>query len=1188
MLPDNTSESMPDNLEIELDYDTHTQRIIQWVERDESILQEHMIKVPHSPEFKADEKEYYSKPCTRYSMLCVLTLKDSTFNIDDTIMFPIRALYESFNAETIQLQDCQSIDIKPSAELTHPTWAQVIQDINDHESLVSVSDVCDLDGVRQVQSTQKIDFSHFTKVLARGAMQLRQLHNEYIEESSKYTTGASRGEYNYSTLLYGLCRRIPKQQYKYYQVGMKALRQEIYRFRMYSTKVQPSIVMAYVKPQATRELRHRRSYARYLHVSACSSIVDNALLANYSVYNPDDINTAFYIRFSEYSCFHRVLQQEIDTLHERMHSLFTQDNGEVAFLCDAKVAVYQGRNGVNMYFVGDNQSELLSQAYTQALQQCCELYNTMHFMGLDAFYKHNGGTEKVMVHLSSYRVPKHKGKICYVQQFGEIYDDMNDLLTRATLFTNSMSTELSQDYEQKFESALSTPAYLVRESVRMALSAPANIVHKYARFAMLSERPEHMHLARAAIALVNHDSCTQCDHLFSVLYDKEYPDYVGQYTLFQEVQRATHILASDIEILNGAQINLRQSIIHEDNTKVSAQELQRSTHGLRFGCPLRAKLTGNNYEDMLKCSNTFRAQGMLSMHFIDARDAFETSVLHEAYLRDIQSKYKLYTLLLKPLNKQIEAGILPADHYANGKLVIQTDMVLTTTIIHGQYDKPAVVQQSNTPDTLVSPDVPHVFDEADMNTVICDLMEQNAIHYVSDTRSNDTAKVRPYVQRERNTYQHKEEQRGATLVLHKPSLPNKPQQTRAQAPVRPARMPLHQFHSVVPENIQRMRAVPLPPRDTIRVRAPVQAREPRMLAPMMSIPEPRASITPITAPMADNLQDIIGARDPGMIQLAEILHYLHARDMPVSTSFIAAPTGARMIPANIEILSPEDVECLSNIQDMFNLNKYTSAESYISQRLNALSSHKEASSRGSVAPATIQYRVRSHAVDISVGNNGVLLCYTTIADQLRASLESGSAATNDATIKLVKQLVFINELYLSEYVVDSNIIQACHTFVTGMPIFRQVVASACAKYSAMIDDVFKVQRDPQKADVEIIQTYDGNIDDIAHLQQYLDRAQHTIASLIATGDRHERLYNIHYRLMLASIGGHRRLLELQQQGLVSNNSENINMISTYYHCNDLAVFALHSHMLLRYGDILLGIDDHMIIAETFTTILSQV
>ena len=76
-----------------------------------------------------------------------------------------------------------------------------------------------------------------------------------------------------------------------------------------------------------------------------------------------------------------------------------------------------------------------------------------------------GGTEKAMVHLCSYRTYDHMGQICNVQQFGDLYDLMQHTFTKATWFTCLLSPELREDYEKQFQAALSTPLYLVRESV---------------------------------------------------------------------------------------------------------------------------------------------------------------------------------------------------------------------------------------------------------------------------------------------------------------------------------------------------------------------------------------------------------------------------------------------------------------------------------------------------------------------------------------------------------------------------------------------------------------------------------------------------------------------------------------------------------------------------------------------------
>ena len=242
-----------------------------------------------------------------------------------------------------------------------------------------------------MQHTQKVPFKHLTTVFTSGTVDISQLHNEHV-----LAVGTERQLFSYSTLLYGLYRRISSEQYAHYQLGMKTLRVDTHSraHSLIDTSTQPAIVMAFAKPSITSAMQRRRSYNRYFCLSACLSIVDNVSLANYSVYHNDDIDVAFYIRFSDYSGFQRVLQDEMDIMRRHMSAVFTQDDGRHTFLCNAKIVVYRGRNGVSLSFVSDNQSALLAPEYTRILKQCGELYNTMHFMGLDAFYRNNGRHRK--------------------------------------------------------------------------------------------------------------------------------------------------------------------------------------------------------------------------------------------------------------------------------------------------------------------------------------------------------------------------------------------------------------------------------------------------------------------------------------------------------------------------------------------------------------------------------------------------------------------------------------------------------------------------------------------------------------------------------------------------------------------------------------------------------------------------
>ena len=106
------------------------------------------------------------------------------------------------------------------------------------------------------------------------------------------------------------------------------------------------------------------------------------------------------------------------------------------------------------------------------------------------------------------------------------------------------------------------------------------------------------------------------------------------------------------------------------------------------------------------------------------------------------------------------------------------------------------------------------------------------------------------------------------------------------------------------------------------------------------------------------------------------------------------------------------------------------------------------------------------------------------------------------------------------------------------------------------------------------------------LQRYLANARYVIANLIATGDKHEHLYEAHYQLMLVSIDAHTRLRQLQQSGPMFENQQEIT--STYYYCNDLAAMSLHAGILLKHEDVLLSVGNtHEALAEIFSSILAQ-
>ena len=168
---------------------------------------------------------------------------------------------------------------------------------------------------------------------------------------------------------------------------------------------------------------------------------------------------------------------------------------------------------------------------------------------------------------------------------------------------------------------------------------------------------------------------------------------------------------------------------------------------------------------------------------------------------------------------------------------------------------------------------------------------------------------------------------------------------------------------------------------------------------------------------------------------------------------------AGILPANTTIISPADVELLTNIKAAFQLDDDSiTPKEYIINRLHHIRAQRSQTrtfNYNSLYLVPIGYHVKQNMVDIIASSDGVLLCCPTIANQMRLSIESGVAQTSHETLQLVRRLVFMNELYLTEYMNASSIITECHSFTVRSPIHTHVVANACDNYAALVRDIYK-------------------------------------------------------------------------------------------------------------------------------------
>ena len=214
----------------------------------------------------------------------------------------------------------------------------------------------------------------------------------------------------------------------------------------------------------------------------------------------------------------------------------------------------------------------------------------------------------------------------------------------------------------------------------------------------------HIRLSQAAIALAFHDSCSRCDKLFVAMHNRLYA-HSSTHTLSNEVHSIAHTLAKDMSIFSGAylhdgrkRMDLVVKMRSNDNTIVTTRMLRSAINAPRVYELHRATLTDSRSYDLAHhCGHVFRENGIPT----DKYYTFTDAIFHEAYLKEVNSKYKIYTLILVRINELINAQRLPPHNYAsNVRLSVKFDPNSISEDIHTAYGAPKPMHDTEQPDIM--------------------------------------------------------------------------------------------------------------------------------------------------------------------------------------------------------------------------------------------------------------------------------------------------------------------------------------------------------------------------------------------------------------------------------------------------------------------------------------------------------
>ena len=536
---------MPDKIEIDLDYQAHTitmQTLIEQCPHYEH--NSNLCAKAETEEQKKVDYELHAKHKNKvFNMLMTVDLTEGADTLDSILV--LEEVEDALSDSTIINIDSLGQDpmaLTQSIAHTPAYWLEITSETDTRSSAL-----CSKRSVEEVQKSQKHTLLHFNKAMLKVQQGLCNTHNHMSVVGSPQD-GYINFSYIYTNMAYGALRRIPRNKYKHITLCLKSLNSSVYERDEDKLRItSPEIVMAYTKPRAIAKLRKQCQHPqRYMFCIAHPAIAFKRSLFNYSLYNEEDIDVAFFIRFSSSVHFRDVIEQELQSVQQTLDIQYANDTGVKHTIRKARVAVYQNDQGSNMSFIIDDASELSRTTYSNILQRLNNIYNTVHYMGLNAFFS-TDGVEKVVVHLRNDKVPNSLASLCYITAFEDIYNSTLYTYNQAKQYVSNIPNSISTSYICQFMHAIHSPFGLMREVVRLALSAPCSILHKYAcHVQTLSVHPLHV-CAQAALAQAYH-KCDECPRLYMQLHASR----DTQATIHDAVNLAVSLMYTNTQLFGDA------------------------------------------------------------------------------------------------------------------------------------------------------------------------------------------------------------------------------------------------------------------------------------------------------------------------------------------------------------------------------------------------------------------------------------------------------------------------------------------------------------------------------------------------------------------------------------------------------------------------------------------------------------
>ena len=647
--------------DIEFEYQAHGTAEVMLKQNPEYVFQS-QARIARDKEAHTKETQEYlqtNNKVNRYSLHLYKTLKlSSTENLE----------YFCALGERVVHITPRGFVTPYSISLTPHSWSDVTRDLG-HRG-VEPADRCTTQSIAAVCSTQMHSIETLRKRIDCEQESMCNKHNIQMthclfETNSQSNKIMRREVYNYTDLLYGMLRRIPRNKDAQYTLGFRSFNANTLSANVSYTK--PQLVMVTAKPKEIKDMSAARlSPDRCMFVTAHRSANRTVSMFNYSVYNSDDIETALYARFSAFVGFGSVLNYEMEQLRAQLQGVYVNDMKLQQYLYDANITVYQDARGSSMSFVSEQ--ALIEEKYMNILRKCNLLYNTIHWMGLDAFYR-NYGVDKVMLYVHSAHVSARVTDMCYVTSLGNIFDEMHDTLSQAQQYFALLETRALDKEQQKsakrvdtqsvnldlrkhFWRAAESPISVMRESIRLALSAPVEILHSYVQHAIKDSLNIHdtaymgiaamRKCAQIAIAQTNHDKCEECLDAFRMLASQINKEAIS---LEKKIYVATSIACVDTEVFAAhKQLHELELNSEEQVASMTAAKDYSACYRYRMSSDCTAsellQMTKDLEKTILasKCTHLLRLQQQLQQQ-LSMKSPLYIAILQEAAAKDMYSKY---------------------------------------------------------------------------------------------------------------------------------------------------------------------------------------------------------------------------------------------------------------------------------------------------------------------------------------------------------------------------------------------------------------------------------------------------------------------------------------------------------------------------------------------------------------------